>query len=226
MDWTTRNVNPAKVVPRRPMKARSMFSDIDEERRRISLGVKAVPDQSVEGVSPITTTAATRSRPDSSRSRIFGFFHRTRRCNRRSGIWSDYFMGHAGRRTVAQLSKAQQGRRPMVLSIDPERERISFRGSSQPPRRIPLPAYIARAPERSASSTGWCEKWTAKGAITIWGNGGRRSVSGFELSRRPRGRCAKTCFLKWAGSRSQIPAWDRKAEPSRCRSSKGERTSN
>ena len=66
MDWTNKNVNPAKIV-QTGQEVEVMVLDCDEERRRISLGLKqCLPIRGVS--SPRTTTAVTRSRVRSSRS--------------------------------------------------------------------------------------------------------------------------------------------------------------
>ena len=49
MDWTNKNVNPAKVV-HVGQEVEVMVLDIDEERRRISLGVKQCKANPVERV--------------------------------------------------------------------------------------------------------------------------------------------------------------------------------
>ena len=54
MDWTNKNVNPAKVVAVPVTKTEVMVLEIDEERRRISLGMKQCASQS-----PGLTFAAT-----------------------------------------------------------------------------------------------------------------------------------------------------------------------
>ena len=49
MDWTNKNVNPSKVV-QTGEEVEVMVLDVDEERRRISLGLKQCKQQPVEGV--------------------------------------------------------------------------------------------------------------------------------------------------------------------------------
>ncbi len=72
MDWTNKNVNPAKMV-HIGQEVEVMVLDIDEERRRISLGMKQVPGQSVGRPSRPPTTRTTRSAAPSSRSPISVF---------------------------------------------------------------------------------------------------------------------------------------------------------
>ncbi len=68
MDWTNKNIHPSKVVQVGD-EVEVMVLDIDEERRRISLGIKQCKPNPWEEFAA-TSTRATRSRAPSSRSPI------------------------------------------------------------------------------------------------------------------------------------------------------------
>ncbi len=123
MDWTNKNVNPAKVV-HVGQEVEVMVLDIDEERRRISLGVKQCK------TNPWKEFAENYNRGDKVSGQIksitdFGIF-----IGLAGGIdglvhLSDISWDMPGEEAVRSYQKAQQVD-AMVLSIDPERERISL----------------------------------------------------------------------------------------------------
>ena len=123
MDWTNKNVNPAKVV-HVGQEVEVMVLDIDEERRRISLGVKQCK------TNPWKEFAENYNRGDKVSGQIksitdFGIF-----IGLAGGIdglvhLSDISWDMPGEEAVRSYQKGQQVD-AMVLSIDPERERISL----------------------------------------------------------------------------------------------------
>lgn len=123
MDWTNKNVNPAKVVTV-GLEVEVMVLDIDEERRRISLGMKqcrANPWEEFAGSfnKGDMVTGAIKSITD------FGVF-----IGLDGGIdglvhLSDLSWHGSGEDAVRQFSKGQEVS-AVVLAVDAERERISL----------------------------------------------------------------------------------------------------
>ena len=197
MDWTNKNVNPAKVV-HVGQEVEVMVLDIDEERRRISLGVKQCK------TNPWKEFADNYNRGDKVSGQIksitdFGIF-----IGLAGGIdglvhLSDISWDMPGEEAVRSYQKAQQVD-AMVLSIDPERERISL-GIKQL-AKDPFSAYIAEHPKGSIV-TGVVREVDAKGAIIDLGNGVDGQLRASELVARPRRRCALAAQGR-RGSRSQV----------------------
>lgn len=123
MDWTNRNVHPSKIVsPGEEVEV--MVLDIDEERRRISLGLKQCK------ASPWDAFAATHNKGDKIVGKIksitdFGIF-----IGLDGGIdglvhLSDISWNVPGEEAVLSYKKGDEVE-AVVLSVDPERERISL----------------------------------------------------------------------------------------------------
>jgi len=177
MDWTNKNVNPAKVV-HVGQEVEVMVLDIDEERRRISLGVKQCK------ANPWKEFADNYNRGDKVSGQIksitdFGIF-----IGLAGGIdglvhLSDISWDMPGEEAVRSYQKAQQVD-AMVLSIDPERERISL-GIKQL-AKDPFSAYIAEHP-KGTIVTGVVREVDAKGAVIDLGNGVDGQLRASELSR-------------------------------------------
>jgi small subunit ribosomal protein S1 len=177
MDWTNKNVNPAKVV-HVGQEVEVMVLDIDEERRRISLGVKQCK------ANPWKDFGENYNRGDKVSGQIksitdFGIF-----IGLAGGIdglvhLSDISWDMPGEEAVRSYQKAQQVD-AMVLSIDPERERISL-GIKQL-AKDPFSAYIAEHPKGSIV-TGVVREVDAKGAVIDLGNGVDGQLRASELSR-------------------------------------------
>lgn len=123
MDWTNKNIHPSKVV-QLGMEVEVMVLDIDEERRRISLGLKQCQDN------PWDAFATTCNKGDKVSGKIksitdFGIF-----IGLPGGIdglihLSDLSWNDTGEVVVRQYKKGQEIE-AMVLAIDAERERISL----------------------------------------------------------------------------------------------------
>jgi small subunit ribosomal protein S1 len=177
MDWTNKNVNPAKVV-HVGQEVEVMVLDIDEERRRISLGVKQCK------TNPWKEFAENYNRGDKVSGQIksitdFGIF-----IGLAGGIdglvhLSDISWDMPGEEAVRSYQKAQQVD-AMVLSIDPDRERISL-GIKQL-AKDPFSAYIADHPKNSIVK-GLVREVDAKGAIIDLGNGVDGQLRASDLSR-------------------------------------------
>ncbi len=177
MDWTNKNVNPAKVV-HVGQEVEVMVLDIDEERRRISLGVKQCK------ANPWKEFADNYNRGDKVSGQIksitdFGIF-----IGLAGGIdglvhLSDISWDLPGEEAVRSYQKAQQVD-AMVLSIDPDRERISL-GIKQL-AKDPFSAYIADHPKGTVVR-GTVREVDAKGAIIDLGNGVDGQLRASDISR-------------------------------------------
>jgi small subunit ribosomal protein S1 len=177
MDWTNKNVNPAKVV-HVGQEVEVMVLDIDEERRRISLGIKQCK------TNPWKEFAENYNRGDKVSGQIksitdFGIF-----IGLAGGIdglvhLSDISWDMPGEEAVRSYQKGQQVD-AMVLSIDPERERISL-GVKQL-AKDPFSTYIAEHPKGSVVR-GVVREVDAKGAVIDLGGGVDGQLRASELSR-------------------------------------------
>ncbi|MCW5573499.1 MAG: 30S ribosomal protein S1 [Steroidobacteraceae bacterium] len=177
MDWTNKNVNPAKVV-QTGQEVEVMVLDVDEERRRISLGLKQCQ------ANPWKEFAENSNRGDHVSGQIksitdFGIF-----IGLPGGIdglvhLSDISWDVPGEEAVRSYQKGQL-LEAMVLSIDPERERISL-GIKQL-AKDPFSAYIAENP-RGTIVRGVVREVDARGAIIDLGNGIEGQLRASELGR-------------------------------------------
>ena len=123
MDWTNKNIHPSKVVSVGD-ETEVMVLDIDQERRRISLGVKQCRPNPWESFSTAhaksdTITGTIKSITD------FGIF-----IGLEGGIdglvhLSDISWNEPGETAVRRYSKGEEIE-TIILSVDPERERISL----------------------------------------------------------------------------------------------------
>ncbi len=159
MDWTNKNVNPAKVVQVGD-EVEVMVLDIDEERRRISLGMKQCKPN------PWEEFAATHKKGEKIKGVIksitdFGIF-----VGLEGGIdglvhLSDISWNEPGEEAIRQYRKGQEIE-AVILAIDPERERISL-GIKQL-EQDPFQSYLAEH-ERGSIVKGVVREVDAKGAV-------------------------------------------------------------
>jgi len=177
MDWTNKNVNPAKVV-HTGQEVEVMVLDVDEERRRISLGLKQCQ------ANPWKEFAENYNRGDKVTGQIksitdFGIFIGLP--GNIDGLvhLSDISWDQPGEEAVRNYQKAQQIE-AMVLSIDPERERISL-GIKQL-AKDPFSAYIADNP-KGTIVRGVVKEVDARGAVIDLGNGIEGQLRASELGR-------------------------------------------
>jgi len=177
MDWTNKNVNPAKVV-HTGQEVEVMVLDVDEERRRISLGLKQCQ------ANPWKEFAENYNRGDKVTGQIksitdFGIFIGLP--GNIDGLvhLSDISWDQPGEEAVRNYQKAQQ-LEAMVLSIDPERERISL-GIKQL-AKDPFSAYIADNPKGTIVK-GVVKEVDARGAVIDLGNGIEGQLRASELGR-------------------------------------------
>jgi small subunit ribosomal protein S1 len=159
MDWTNKNVNPAKAVHTGD-EVEVMVLDIDEERRRISLGIKQCMSN------PWETFAATHNKGDKVTGAIktitdFGIF-----IGLDGGIdglvhLSDISWQDAGEESVRNFRKGEDIE-AVVLAVDPERERISL-GIKQLDQD-PFATFMAGHP-RGSLVKGTVKEVDARGAV-------------------------------------------------------------
>ncbi|MDA7785296.1 30S ribosomal protein S1 [Pseudomonadales bacterium] len=123
MDWTNKNIHPSKVVSVGD-ETEVMVLDIDEERRRISLGIKQCRPNPWEEFS-IQHAKSDRISGNIKSITDFGIF-----IGLDGGIdglvhLSDISWNDPGETAVRRYSKGEQIE-TIILSVDPERERISL----------------------------------------------------------------------------------------------------
>ncbi len=177
MDWTNKNVNPSKVVQIGD-EVEVMVLDIDEERRRISLGVKQCKPN------PWSEFATSFNKGDRVSGKIksitdFGIF-----IGLPGGIdglvhLSDISWDAPGEEAVRKYKKGEDVE-AVVLSIDPERERISL-GVKQMDND-PLSTFMADHPKGSIVK-GTVSEVDARGAIVDIEGGIQGQLRASELSR-------------------------------------------
>ncbi|HEX7341025.1 MAG TPA: 30S ribosomal protein S1 [Rhodanobacteraceae bacterium] len=165
MDWTNKNVNPAKVVQIGD-ETEVMVLDVDEERRRISLGIKQTRSN------PWEAFAAMHNKGDKVSGQIksitdFGIF-----IGLDGGIdglvhLSDISWQGTGEDLVRDFKKGEEVE-AVVLAVDPERERISL-GIKQM-EQDPFGQFMAVHP-RNSIITGTVKEVDAKGAVIDLGEG-------------------------------------------------------
>jgi len=177
MDWTNKNVNPAKVVSIGE-EVEVMVIEIDEERRRISLGIKQCKSN------PWAEFSATVNRGDKVSGQIksitdFGIF-----IGLDGGIdglvhLSDISWDVPGEEAVRNYRKGQEIE-AVVLAIDAERERISL-GIKQLDKD-PFSAWLAEHPKNSVVK-GTVTEVDARGATVDLGDGVIGTLRASELAR-------------------------------------------
>jgi len=177
MDWTNKNVNPSKVV-HIGQEVEVMVLDIDEERRRISLGVKqCFPN-------PWDEFGATRNKGDVVKGTIksitdFGIFIGLEGDIDGLIHLSDISWHEPGEEAVRNFSKSDEIE-AVVLSVDPERERISL-GIKQL-EKDPFSNFVAEHGKGSVVK-GIVKEVDAKAAIIDLGDGIDGTLRASELSR-------------------------------------------
>ncbi len=165
MDWTNKNVNPAKVV-HVGQEVEVMVLDVDEERRRISLGMKQCAPN------PWEAFAATHNKNDKVSGAIksitdFGIF-----IGLDGGIdglvhLSDISWMTPGEDAIRNFRKGEE-LEAVVLAVDPERERISL-GIKQI-EQDPFATYMAEHP-RGSIVNGKVKEVDARGAVVELADG-------------------------------------------------------
>ncbi len=177
MDWTNKNVNPAKMV-HIGQEVEVMVLDIDEERRRISLGMKQCH------ANPWEEFSATHNKGDHVTGTIksitdFGIF-----IGLEGGIdglvhLSDISWNEPGEEAVRKYRKGEE-LEAVVLAVDAERERISL-GIKQLDKD-PFSNFSAAHPKGSIVK-GVIKDVDAKAAVVDLGDGVEGILRASELAR-------------------------------------------
>lgn len=177
MDWTNKNIHPSKVVQLGD-EIEVMVLDIDEERRRISLGLKQCQEN------PWDAFARTCAKGDKISGKIksitdFGIF-----IGLDGGIdglvhLSDISWHEAGEEAVRKYKKGDE-LETVVLAIDPERERISL-GIKQL-EADPFSEYVS-VNDKGAVVKGIVKEVEAKAAIITLAPDVEAVLKASELSR-------------------------------------------
>ncbi len=177
MDWTNKNIHPSKVVSLGD-ETEVMVLDIDEERRRISLGIKQCQ------LNPWEEFSATHKKGDHVSGQIksitdFGIF-----IGLDGGIdglvhLSDLSWDESGEDALRNYKKGDM-LETVVLSVDPERERISL-GVKQLDKD-PFSSFVALH-EKGSIVTGTITDIDPKGATVLLAEGVEGYLRASEISR-------------------------------------------
>jgi len=177
MDWTNKNIHPSKVVTLGD-EVEVMVLDIDEERRRISLGIKQCR------INPWDEFATNYKKGDHISGKIksitdFGIF-----IGLDGGIdglvhLSDISWDESGEQSMRRYQKGDE-LEAVVLSVDPERERISL-GVKQLDKD-PFSSFVALN-EKGSVVTGTVKEVDAKGATVVLADGVEGYLRASEISR-------------------------------------------
>jgi len=177
MDWTNKNVNPGKIV-QLGEEVEVMVLDIDEDRRRISLGMKQCKPN------PWEEFAAANKKGDKITGNIksitdFGIF-----IGLEGGIdglvhLSDISWTASGEDSIRNYKKGDEVE-TVILAIDPERERISL-GVKQL-EQDPFQNWLA-GHEKGAVVRGVVKEVDAKGAVITLADSVEGYLRASEISR-------------------------------------------
>lgn len=203
MDWTNKNIHPSKVVQLGD-EVEVLVLDIDEERRRISLGLKQCK------ANPWEAFASTHNKGDKVSGKIksitdFGIF-----IGLDGGIdglvhLSDIAWNESGEEAVRRYKKGEEVE-AVVLAVDPERERISL-GVKQL-ERDPFSGFVTQY-AKGDIVTGTVKELDAKGATILLGDGVEGYLRASDLSRE-RVEDARTILKEGDSVEAKIINLDRK----------------
>lgn len=203
MDWTNKNVNPGQIVDVGD-EVEVMVLEIDEERRRISLGMKQCKSN------PWEDFAANHQRNDTVRGQIksitdFGIF--VGLPGNIDGLvhLSDLSWNDTGEDVVREYSKGDEVE-AVVLSIDADRERISL-GIKQL-AQDPIGSFVADNPKGSVVS-GTIDSVDARGATVDLGNDVVGYIRASDIS-RDRVEDARTALSEGAAVEARFVGVDRR----------------
>jgi small subunit ribosomal protein S1 len=177
MDWTNKNVNPASIVTLGD-EVEVMILDIDQERRRISLGMKQCQPN------PWDEFSAGHNKGDKVSGSIksitdFGIFVGLNGDIDGLIHMSDISWDIPGEEAIRNFKKGDE-LEAVILSIDPERERISL-GIKQL-EQDPVSSFIGTN-KKGAIVKGVVKSVDAKAAIIDLGDGVEGTLRASEISR-------------------------------------------
>ena len=203
MDWTNKNVHPSRVVALND-EVEVMVLDIDQERRRISLGIKQCQPN------PWDDFAVNHNKGDHVVGKIksmtdFGVF--VGLDGNIDGLvhLSDISWQQAGEEAIRSFKKGDEIE-TVVLSVDAERERISL-GIKQLDKD-PFSAFLAHHPKGSVVQ-GTVVEVDAKGAVVELFGGVEGHIRASELA-RDRVEDARTVLKAGDGIEAKFVGLDRK----------------
>ena len=203
MDWTNKNIHPSKVVNVGD-EVEVMVLDIDEERRRISLGIKQCQEN------PWDAFGKQFEKGDKISGKIksitdFGIF-----IGLDGGIdglvhLSDISWNEAGEEAVRKYKKGDE-LETVILAVDPERERISL-GIKQLDSD-PFSDYVA-ANDKGTIVTGVVKEVDAKAAVIQLADDVEAVLKASEIS-RDKVEDARNALKEGDEVEAKITAVDRK----------------
>jgi len=177
MDWTNKNVNPSKAV-QLGEEVEVMVLDVDEERRRISLGMKQCK------ANPWDEFASTHNKGDRLTGTIksitdFGVFIGLDGSIDGLVHLSDISWNTSGEDAIRNYKRGDEVE-TVILGIDSERERISL-GIKQL-EQDPFQNYMATI-DRGALVNGTIKQVDAKGAVVTLGDNVEGYIRASEIQR-------------------------------------------
>ena len=205
MDWTNKNVNPSKVV-HIGEEVEVMVLDIDEERRRISLGIKQCKPNPWREFADNYNRGDKRRRARSARSPTSASSSACRAASTASCTCRTSPGTCPARKPCAVTRRARRSRR-WCVAIDPERERISL--SVKQLAKDPFSTWIAEHPKGTIVRGLGASEVDAKGAIIDLGGGIDGYLRASELS-RDRVEDARTVLKVGDEVEAKFTAVDRK----------------
>jgi small subunit ribosomal protein S1 len=205
MDWTNKNVNPSKLVQLGD-EVEVMVLEIDEERRRISLGMKQCKPN------PWDEFAATHNKGDKITGKIksitdFGIF-----IGLEGGIdglvhMSDISWADDGEASVRDFKKGDE-LETVILAVDSERERISL-GIKQL-EQDPFQNFLATH-EKGSLVKGTIKEVDAKGAVVTLADNVEGYIRASEIQ-RDRVEDARTLLKEGASVEAKFIGVDKKSK--------------
>ncbi|MFK4080496.1 30S ribosomal protein S1 [Pseudomonas qingdaonensis] len=177
MDWTNKNIHPSKVVQVGD-EVEVMVLDIDEERRRISLGIKQCKSNPWEDFSGQFNKGDKITATNKSITN-FGIYIGLEGGNNVLLHKSDISWNEVGEEAVRRFKKGDE-LDTVILSVDPERERISL-GIKQL-EDDPFSNYVA-VNDKGAIVKGIVKEVDAKGAIITLADDIEATLKASEISR-------------------------------------------
>ncbi|MDD5227817.1 MAG: 30S ribosomal protein S1 [Methylococcales bacterium] len=205
MDWTNKNVNPSRLVQLGD-EVEIMVLEIDEERRRISLGMKQCK------TNPWDEFAATHNKGDKITGKIksitdFGIF-----IGLDGGIdglvhMSDISWADEGENSVRDFKKGDE-LETIILAVDSERERISL-GIKQL-AQDPFQNFLATH-EKGSAVKGTVKEVDAKGATVTLEDGIEGYLRASEIQ-RDRVEDARTLLKEGDSIEAKFIGIDKKAK--------------
>lgn len=203
MDWTNKNVHPSKVV-QVGEQVEVMILDIDEERRRISLGMKQC------FMNPWDEFASKHSKGDRIKGSIksitdFGMFIGLDGAIDGLVHTSDISWSESGEESVRNFNKGDEIE-TVILAIDPERERISL-GIKQM-ADDPFSNFLA-SNEKGGLIKGTVTSVDARSVVIDLGEGVEGHMKASEISQE-RVEDARTVYKEGDEVEARVVGMDRK----------------